>query len=118
MQLPEFRLETHFSTWEFRAEHHLTASDAESMAMSELLAMGSEQQRSEFGLRCRRCTGHPKSVRSGLDQEAALDPAPKLTVRDAGIIGLPTAERTQLTCRERRDAAVSTGHGMQPTRGV
>ena len=48
MQLPDFRLETHFSTWEFRAEHHLTASDAESMSMRDLLAMATDEQRSEF----------------------------------------------------------------------
>ncbi len=48
MQLPDFRLETHFSKWEFRAEHHLTASDAESMPLDELLAMATEQQRVDF----------------------------------------------------------------------
>ncbi len=48
MQLPDFRLETHFSKWEFKAEHHLTASDAEAMSMAELLAMGTAEQRSEF----------------------------------------------------------------------
>ena len=48
MRLPDFRLETHFSKWEFRAEHHLTASDAESMSMGELLAMGTADQRAEF----------------------------------------------------------------------
>ncbi|WLS02589.1 pyridoxal phosphate-dependent aminotransferase [Shinella oryzae] len=37
--LPDFRLETHFSRWEFKARHHMTASDAETMSMSELLAL-------------------------------------------------------------------------------
>lgn len=46
--LPDFRLETHFSKWEFRAEHHLTASDAESMSMRDLLAFASPEQRAEF----------------------------------------------------------------------
>lgn len=46
--LPEFRLETHFSRWEFRAEHHLTASDAESMTLRELLAYATPDQRAEF----------------------------------------------------------------------
>ncbi|WP_312418939.1 pyridoxal phosphate-dependent aminotransferase [Shinella sp.] len=41
--LPDFRLETHFSRWEFKARHHMTASDAETMTMAELLALaGSE----------------------------------------------------------------------------
>lgn len=46
--LPDFRLETHFSKWEFQARHHLTASDAESMRLDELLAMATPQQREAF----------------------------------------------------------------------
>lgn len=37
--LRDFRLETYFSRWEFRARHHLTASDAESLTLRDLLAM-------------------------------------------------------------------------------
>ncbi|NND90864.1 MAG: pyridoxal phosphate-dependent aminotransferase [Granulosicoccus sp.] len=48
MQLPDFRLETHFSKWEFRARYHMTASDAQSLSMSELLGMASEAQRAAF----------------------------------------------------------------------
>lgn len=48
MKLPDFRLERHFSDWEFKAKYHLTASDAESMSMSDLLAMATEAQRDEF----------------------------------------------------------------------
>ncbi len=43
--LPDFRLETHFSRWEFKAQHHMTASDAESMTMSELLALADPEDR-------------------------------------------------------------------------
>ncbi|MEM7295610.1 MAG: pyridoxal phosphate-dependent aminotransferase [Pseudomonadota bacterium] len=46
--LPEFRLEAHFSKWEFRAKHHLTASDAESMTLAELLAMADDADRKAF----------------------------------------------------------------------
>jgi len=46
--LPEFKLETYFSTWEFRARHHLTASDAESMTVAELLAMGTDEDRDAY----------------------------------------------------------------------
>ena len=48
MRLPDFRLETHFARWEFTAEHHLTASDAEAMSMRELLAFGTAAQRDAF----------------------------------------------------------------------
>lgn len=43
--LPDFRLETHFSRWEFKAKHHMTASDAETMTMSELLALAGPEDR-------------------------------------------------------------------------
>lgn len=46
--LPDFRLETHFSKWEFKAKHHLTASDAQSLSMQELLSMASTQDRDAF----------------------------------------------------------------------
>ena len=46
--LPDFRLETHFSKWEFKAKHHMTASDAESISMRELLAMASPEEREAF----------------------------------------------------------------------
>ncbi|MEM8630735.1 MAG: pyridoxal phosphate-dependent aminotransferase [Pseudomonadota bacterium] len=46
--LPDFRLETHFSKWEFKARYHLTASDAQSMSMADLLAMASPDDRAAF----------------------------------------------------------------------
>lgn len=46
--LPDFRLETYFSRWEFAARHHLTASDAQSMSLSELLALASPEDRHAF----------------------------------------------------------------------
>lgn len=46
--LPDFRLETHFSKWEFNAKHHLTASDAASISLPELLAMASDEDRDAF----------------------------------------------------------------------
>lgn len=47
-KLPDFRLETHFSKWEFKARYHMTASDAESMTMGDLLALATPEQREEF----------------------------------------------------------------------
>lgn len=46
--LPDFRLETHFAKWEFKARYHMTASDAESTSLRELLAMATPQEREEF----------------------------------------------------------------------
>ena len=46
--LPDFKLETHFSKWEFKARHHMTASDAESMSMRDLLAMATPEERDAF----------------------------------------------------------------------
>jgi aspartate/methionine/tyrosine aminotransferase len=40
--LPEFRLETYLGRWEFSARHHMTASDAESLSVRELLALGGD----------------------------------------------------------------------------
>lgn len=46
--LPDFKLETHFSKWEFKARYHMTASDAESMSLRDLLAMATPDEREAF----------------------------------------------------------------------
>ncbi len=46
--LPDFRLESHFSKWEFKARYHMTASDAESISLRDLLAMATAEEREEF----------------------------------------------------------------------
>lgn len=46
--LPDFRLETHFSKWEFKARYHMTASDAETISLRELLAMATPEEREDF----------------------------------------------------------------------
>jgi len=46
--LPDFRLEKYFSTWEFTARHHMTASDAESLSLHELLVMATPEEREAF----------------------------------------------------------------------
>ena len=43
--LPDFRLETYFSRWEFTARYHMCASDMESLTVRELLAMASDEDR-------------------------------------------------------------------------
>jgi aspartate/methionine/tyrosine aminotransferase len=47
-RLPDFRLEAYFSRWEFSARHHLTASDAETLTVAELLALGTDGDREAF----------------------------------------------------------------------
>ncbi|MFF8918252.1 aminotransferase class I/II-fold pyridoxal phosphate-dependent enzyme [Streptomyces sp. NPDC015032] len=47
-RLPDFRLETYFSQWEFTARHHMTASDVQTMTLGELLALADDQDRAAF----------------------------------------------------------------------
>ncbi|MFC4508084.1 MULTISPECIES: aminotransferase class I/II-fold pyridoxal phosphate-dependent enzyme [Streptomyces] len=47
-RLPDFRLEAHFSQWEFTARYHMTASDVQTMTLSELLALADDQDRAAF----------------------------------------------------------------------
>lgn len=46
--LPDFRLETYFSKWEFSARYHMTASDAQSMSIRALLALADDRDRDTF----------------------------------------------------------------------
>jgi aspartate/methionine/tyrosine aminotransferase len=46
--LPEFRLGTYFARWEAASTHHLTASDAETLTVGELLDLGGEHARERF----------------------------------------------------------------------
>lgn len=46
--LPTFQLEHFFSRWEFAAKYHMTASDAESMSVPELLAMAAPEDRAAY----------------------------------------------------------------------
>lgn len=44
----DFALETYFSRWEFSARYHMTASDAQSMTLADLLAMADDGDRAAF----------------------------------------------------------------------
>lgn len=46
--LPDFRLEVYLARWEFAVRHHLTASDAQSLALPDLLAMAEPVDRAAF----------------------------------------------------------------------
>jgi len=47
-RLPDFRLETYFSRWEFAARHHLTASDAQTLTLGELLELADRDDRAAW----------------------------------------------------------------------
>jgi aspartate/methionine/tyrosine aminotransferase len=47
-RLPPFRLEAYFSKWEFAAKHHLTASDAQTLTIGELLNLAGEERRAQL----------------------------------------------------------------------
>jgi aspartate/methionine/tyrosine aminotransferase len=46
--LPDFRLETYFAKWEFSARYHLTASDAETLTVAELLSLADDDGRQRW----------------------------------------------------------------------
>ncbi len=46
--LRTFRLEEYLGEWEFKVRHHLTASDAQSITVEELLALGTDADREGF----------------------------------------------------------------------
>jgi aspartate/methionine/tyrosine aminotransferase len=46
--LPDFRLETYFSRWEFAARYNLTASDAQTMSVTDLLALADDDGRARW----------------------------------------------------------------------
>jgi aspartate/methionine/tyrosine aminotransferase len=46
--LPEFRLESYFGVWEFKARHHLTASDAQTFTIAELLELAEAKDRARW----------------------------------------------------------------------
>jgi aspartate/methionine/tyrosine aminotransferase len=44
VHLPDFRLEVYLGEWEFKAKFHLTASDAETLTIGELLELSGERE--------------------------------------------------------------------------
>jgi hypothetical protein len=46
--LTDFRLETYLARWEFAARFHMTASDAESMSLADLLSLAEPSDRQAF----------------------------------------------------------------------
>lgn len=61
----DFALERYFSKWEFTAKYHMTASDIQSMTLSELLALASDEDREAFEhqwLGYTETWGHPELI--------------------------------------------------------
>jgi len=48
LMLPDFKLETFFSKWEFNAKYHMCASDMETMSLKELLKLGTQEDRERW----------------------------------------------------------------------
>lgn len=67
--LPDFRLETYFAQWEFKARYHLTASDAQTLPMAELLAMADADRPRRW-----------RSGRTGWTRKTARSPGETLTL--------------------------------------
>jgi hypothetical protein len=47
--LPDFKLETYLAKWEFGSRYHMTASDMESMTVSELRQVSKSVLPQRFG---------------------------------------------------------------------
>ncbi len=47
-ELPDFELEVYLGEWEFAARHHLTASDAQTLTIGELLALAEPERAAQF----------------------------------------------------------------------
>jgi aspartate/methionine/tyrosine aminotransferase len=84
--LPDFRLETYFSRWEFTARYHMCASDMESLSVRELLAMASDEDRGlwdELRLGYTETFGMPELRRAIADTYDDIDQADVLTFAGA-----------------------------------
>lgn len=81
--LPKFLLEGNLAKREFTAQHNLSASDAQSVSLSELLALARAEDRSAF-----------ENVRIGYPGYLGRDGAECFTARlvdEAGVLLLPSS---------------------------
>jgi len=84
--LPDFRLETYFSRWEFTARYHLCASDMESMSVRELLELADDdgkRQWDELRLGYTETFGAPDLRAAIADTYDNIEPADILTFAGA-----------------------------------
>ena len=74
----DFELERYFSRWEFAAKYHMTASDIESMSLSDLLKLASEEDRAAFNnqwLGYTETWGHPELRREIANTYETAEPS-------------------------------------------
>lgn len=84
--LPDFKLETYFSRWEFKARYHLCASDMESMSVQDLLELADDdgkRQWDELRLGYTETYGAPDLRAAIADCYDNIDPADVLTFAGA-----------------------------------
>ncbi|NNF47292.1 MAG: aminotransferase class I/II-fold pyridoxal phosphate-dependent enzyme [Desulfofustis sp.] len=94
----DFELERYFSVWEFTAKYNLTASDIESMSISELLELASDKDRQEFNgqwLGYTETFGHPELLEEIAGTYDTINPDEVLCFAGAEE-GLYTAMRVLL----------------------
>ena len=94
----DFELERYFSTWEFTAKYHLTASDMESMSIADLLTLASDQDREAFynqWLGYTETFGHPELLEEIAGTYDTIDPDQLLCFAGAEE-GIYTAMRVLL----------------------
>ena len=97
-----FELEKYFSTWEFKARHHMTASDTESISVNDLLALGTEEQRDAFNnqwLGYTETWGAPALLEEVAKTYETMLPANILTFAGAGE-GIYAAMRVMLQSQD------------------
>ena len=113
----DFELERYFSTWEFTAKYHLTASDIESMTITELLTLASDQDREKFSLQWLGYTetfGHPELLEEIADTYDTINPEEVLCFAGAEE-GIYTAMRVLL---DKDDHAIVTVPNYQAAETV
>ena len=91
--LPEFALERYFAAREFEAPHLLCASDSESLAMADLLALADDEGRALWeGLRLgyTESAGHPllRAEIAALYEEVDADGVTVLSGAEEGVYAL------------------------------
>ena len=100
--LPDFRLETYFSRWEFSARYHLCASDMESIPVSELVGFAGADDRlawDELGLGYTETWGAPALREAIADTYDNIQAADVLTFAGAEE-GLFAAMQVLLEARD------------------
>ena len=134
MWLPDFRLETYFSRWEFTARHNLAASDLEALSLRELLELADETDRRawhDLRLGYTQTYGDPQLreavaagyervdagdviVLSGAEEGIFLAMHVLLDAGDHAVVVTPTYQSVETVAAARAEV---TGVALDPRRG-